>query len=334
MRFSDQLLDNQGGAGNAAPTTVPPTTVAPETTLPPAETTLPPEEDIDDARLLAALKRKGLQADNLDGILKKPEEQKTPEQIEAEKKAQKDKAFQFGITSNLFTKDLYDEFVIDTARPKDDIAFQMFKADFLETVKGTEDEESYSDDDIREMFEDKHFLSEDDNSPRKKLGQKLIDQAQQAYLNNKYGKVLTAEQELAAHEAEVKKATEYKGIVDQAFSQLPQKLKFNVEGVEVNFEPTAEILGSVKELYANEAAYKTFAAGATPETIIEAVKHNIAMKDLPRLLKEAAVAYHAQKIQGYQMGRIGALPDRGIAGGTTGGGGRHSDAMLEANRKK
>lgn len=331
MRHADQILADNGKGTPPGTTTVPATTVpattVPETTAPP--TTSPADEETEDQLLERLAKKRGVDKSKL-SLQLTPDADLTPEQKTAAAKEAKEKAFKYGLDNKLFSQDKYDQFVLDTAKPKADIAFSAFKADFIKELEGSADADSYNDDDIKEIFDNLHFTSDDENSPRKKLANKRLEKAVQDYMNAQYGDVLTVEQKFAANQELEQKTHTYKGIVEQAFTQLPAQLTYDVDGVKIPFTPTAEALSAVKDLYLNSKAFETF-GGATQQSIQDAAIKNLAISDLPRLLTEVSQAYHAEKVKTLKLGRHGIPPEREV-GSQSGGGGsmRHSDRMMEA----
>lgn len=271
-------------------------------TLPP-----PPVIEITDDLLLGELNKRGFKLEKMDQLsVKGP----TDDERAAEIKKKKDAAFSYAIDKGVYTKEDYVSYEKDRDRPASEIAFDLFKKDFIEGIKGTAEEGTFKDDDIRELFDERNFSTEKDDSPKKKFINTRLENIKDSYLKNKYGKILTAENVYSDYEQEVARATQYKGIVDNAIGKIPAKLKYNVAGVDVEFTPSVEALQHVKDVYLHPQAYTAFGKDATEEGLKQAFELTIAQKDLPRLLQEAAETYHQSKLKTLKLGRIGVPPTR------------------------
>ena len=108
------------------------------------------------------------------------------------------------------------------------------------------------------------------------------------------------------HQETTRKATEYKGIVDSALSNVEVgSIKTVVDDVEIEYKPSKEALEAVRAIYANPKAFNTFAGEVTVDTLTEAMKTNVIMTDFNKFVSEISQSYHAKMVEKHQLGRRG-----------------------------
>lgn len=319
------------GTTEPAPTTVvspAPTTVAAGTTEP-APTTVAEMVNLTDQQLEESLRRAGFlkEGQTLESLKPAP----TEDEVQKAAKKKKEDAFKYALENGAVEKETYDQYVIDSAKPVEETAFLTFKDSFLDDIKGTDDEGTYNDDDIRALYEKRGY------TPKEKS--KLAD----AYLQNKYG-ILHGDnivKDYESHQTTLQKATEYKGIVDQAISKVETNVfKTVVDNVEVEYKPSKEAIEAVRKVYTDQKAFNVFSGEVTAETMAEAMKTNIIMNDFDRFVLEVSQSYHAKMVEKHQLGRRGVdgilrygIEGNGGTGGTGGASNKVADGLLEANKK-
>jgi hypothetical protein len=329
------------------PATTQPETTQPATTQPQPETTQPPTTQPqttqpettqpvnDDADLIAKLKERGINVDKLDDLKKPIHKEPTEEEKKEADKKKKEEALKYGLDQKLYSKEDYDSYVLDAAKPATDIAFQLFKDNFLAEIKGTSEEGSFTDEDIKEEFNQAYNLTANEDSAKRKLGEKAIQKVADSYLKDKYGKILSVDDKYTSFQTELVKAGQYKEVVDKAFGSLPEKITYKVDGIDVDFKLTPEIVDQVKAVYYDPKAYRAFGKEATAENLVQAIQKTISTTALEQLITEVAQGYHATQLANLKLGRQGILPERdnGTAGSGSGGT-KHADAMLDNTKGK
>ncbi len=121
------------------------------------------DDDIEDEKLLAVLRKRGLKIDKLDD-LKPAEKQLTEEEQQAAKKELRENALKYALNNKLITADELKNYNIDSDKSPRDIVLKQF------TDKWRETEKDLSDEDAEERFAAymKESLPED-NWERKEL---------------------------------------------------------------------------------------------------------------------------------------------------------------------
>ena len=312
-----------------APTTVtaiPPTTVV---TNEPAPTTVAAMTTLSREELEAHLRSSGFlgEGESIDSFKKPP----TEDEEKKVAKQKKDSAFKYALENGSIEKEQYDGYILDSARPVDDIAFDSFSEQFLADLVGTEEEGSYNADDVRDLFNKRAYSTKEKG--------KLAN----VYLQEKYG-ILHGDNivnDYDLHQTSLQKATAYKGIVDSAISMVEAgSIKIIVDDVEVEYKPSKEVIGAVRNVYTDPKAFSIFGDQSNANTMAEAMKTNVIMNDLQRFVAEVSQSYHSKMVEKLQLGRRGVDGGiyRGFDSGAGGAGGKAStktaDGMIEQAKKQ
>lgn len=277
---------------------------------PPANT----GDDMDDDALLKRIQKTNPHIKSLDDLKPPPPAPLTAEELEEQKKQRKKAALEYGLTHEIVAPDEIVAFERDQQTNEVELAFPAYLAEFRENIKGTDEEDAFTDDDIRKEFDKEYGLDAVENSPRWKNGQKKLSNFKKSHIESTYSKVIGLDKTFDEYESTINKATQYKGVVEAVFTELPPMLTFNLKGNEIPFQPTKETLAAVKDLYLNENAFKMFKdIPLTKEAYNAAIIKSLATLDLDNLLSEVSEKYFETESRKLGLGRQG-IPERDVIG--------------------
>ena len=204
-------------ASPAAEVKIEPTTI-PATPAPRAELT---EEEV-----LEFLKKKGKNVSSFDDIRTAEVAQKSKEEIEAERDANR---LTFGLQKGFFKKAEYDSFTAD-ASDKESLVMQDYFARARAADPDATEEE------IQTEFESKYGLDADETSRRYKTGQQELADRASLLLKKKHGKIYEADNQFVQHEkisaaemAQAKTFAEQAPVYKQELKEVFKSLK-NLKG--------------------------------------------------------------------------------------------------------
>lgn len=252
--------------------------------------------EVDDARLLEILQKKGIPVNSLEDLKVKEDPAKVAEQREASK-------LSYALTKGLFSTRDHESFIREKGNPRDLVFAQFYE----ETKK--EDAE-LSDAEIQAEFEDKYGISAEPGTRRHKRGVLEIGLLADKILREKYGKIYSAEDIYARHESVetaslqrtrtvLAKAPTYKADVEAVFAEL-KTIKIQAddkESYEVPIPPQA--LDAVKALFLDsEYCAEKIVKGYTKDELKEIAYSTIARQNLNTLSLEFAKQYHLKRQAG------------------------------------
>lgn len=274
--------DNDGGA----PPAKTPEEIEKERLAAEAESKNTPGE-LDDAALMTLLEKRGIKVASLDDLkTKDPDEDPilTAEKLDAAK-------LTYGLEKGLFNKKTYDNFVSDSKTPHN-LVFADFYADAKKNDPNLTDEE------IQSEFREEYGLDAEPTSRKFLRGKKDLDVRAEKLMNEKYGKVLSLDNEFKSHQETRKvesdrkkgilsKTPQYKKDIQSVFSELKKiTTKFSdTESYEATLvdEDINEIMG---DFLKPEAAEKMIEEGYTPEKL-KAIAFNVLLsKKFPVIANE------------------------------------------------
>lgn len=295
------------------------------------------EEPEPDEVLLAKLKKRGFNINSLQDLNVKPEAEMTDAEKEQFRKTKIAKARSHALQHNLIDEDILNAYDADVEKGET-LALELFKNEFLESIAGTDQEGTYTDEDIQEMWDEFNFVDEPEDSVKKKVRKQTISKTVKTHLREKYGKVLEIESAYDNFQSELQQANQYKSVVESAVAKLPKKFQYTINGVSVSYEPTTEAVEQAKAIYLDSRAYKTFGKEATVDGIASAIQQVITSKEFERVLSEVAQSYYSQVVPNEKMGRHGII-ERQLTGGEGSPGGNESstpnaDRILNSSGKK
>lgn len=188
-----------------------------------AKLTPPPAaepKELNDDELLTLLKSRGISASSLDEL--KPQKSEADKVKEAEQR-EADKVA-YGLKNGVFTKKEYDSYNTDI-NDAEEVVFNDFAADALAAEPELKPEE------IREMFEAKFNLTEEDGSAKRKRGEKELGIIAEKIIQKKHSKILSLDTQFEKYEATEKEkiaennkilasAPVYKKDVEDVFNEI------------------------------------------------------------------------------------------------------------------
>lgn len=277
--------------------------------------------ELDDARLLEALQKKGIPITSLDELKKKEDPAVTAEQREANK-------LSYALTKGLFSTKDHENFIRERGNPRD-IVFGQYHAE------AKAEDPSLTDEEIQSEFEEKYGISADPGTRKFKRGVQEIGLLADKILREKYAKIYSAEDAYSKHETAenasrtrsrtiIEKAPAYKADVEAVFNEL-KTIKIPVDDKESYDVPIPEAaLTAVKDLFLNpEYCADKVVKGYTRDELKEIAYSTLARQNLGTLSLEVAKQYHLKR----QSGLKGILPGERMQR-------KNPDRVLSADQKK
>lgn len=243
--------------------------------------------ELDDAALLQLLEKRGIKAASLDELKPKdPDEdpELTAEKLEAAK-------LTYGLEKGLFNKKTYDNFISESKAPQN-----LVLAEFYADAKKSDP--NLTDDEITAEFREEYGLDAEPTSRKFLRGKKNLETRAEKLMNEKYGKVLSLDNEFKTHqdarkaESERKKAIlaktpQYKKDVQSIFTELRKiTTKFSdTESYEANLVES-DINEIMNDFLKPEAAEKMIEEGYTPEKLKDTAFMVLLKQKFPVIAKE------------------------------------------------
>lgn len=206
----------------------------------------PEDQELSDEQLLKLLERKGIKAATLADLTHKEPDADPEKAAEAREIAK----LTYGLNKGKFTKKQYDSFVADKNDPKN-LYYAKFHAD------AKKEDPTLTDEDIEQEFIQEHGLDADPKSRKYRLGQEKIGLMATQLLNEKYGNIISVDQEYDGYEKQQKtqkafetkvvaEAPVYKKTIQEVFSEFKKiPAKFSDED-EYSVEAAGELEKSLK----------------------------------------------------------------------------------------
>jgi len=265
-----------------------------------------PPITLDDAALLDILKQRGISVDSLEALkpAATPEPEPTPEEIEIAKMT-------FGLNKGLFTKKVYDSYVIDSKSP-DGLVYAEYYAD------AKKEDPTLTDEAIEEEFREEYGLDAAPTSRKYLRGQRDLKSRSKEIIQEKYGKVLSVDSEFEkdqnARKAEktrqqnILKATpKYTEDVKAVMAELTKvPVKFN-EQESYEADVMSEYVSEVQQLLMDPETLQHNIEKGYNRAALKDIAWNILLrKGFPVIVQEIATQY-AKK---HQKGSHG-IPEGG-----------------------
>lgn len=313
------------------PGTTEPATTVPAGTTEPATTVIPPTTTpVSDEELLKSLIQKGVlkEGQTLADLLPKPTEEETARK----NKELADNAIKHFIAKGTLDLDKYNQYVAEKGKAPAELAFESFKSKFLEDIKGTAEEGTYTDQDISDMYAKRGYSQKEE--------QRMAND----YLKSKYSDLNESDivSSYQREQEQTQLATAYKGTVEKAIELLPTQIMLTIGDEQIPYTPTKEAVEHVKSIYLNETSFNTFGK-VDAKSLSDAMIINIKQHNLDLIIKEAAEAYATKMVEKVSLGRRGLNGDlsgnEGHGGAAGSGGGKkasggHADSILDAATKQ
>jgi hypothetical protein len=285
--------------------------------------------EVDDAAVLAYLKKKGLAADSLADIAVKG---KTQEQLAAEKKQREADKIAYGLQKGKFGTEDFEAYIADSKDPKS-VVFEDYKKEQLALDPELTDEQ------IQEEFEATYNLNEASDSRLYKKGQKELALMADILIKQKHQKILSIDGEFSEHERTQREAAEqaakietqkpiYTKAVNDAFGSIKS---FSIpvaddEIIEVELDESiiAPFRASMLE---DSFAIEAIKSGFSKEGIADIAQTSIIKQNLNQIVKKACEKYHLNRVAGTRGVPVQAANGARRAGATQG------KALTEAQLK-
>lgn len=269
-----------------------------------SSTQLPNAEMSDDDLLTLLKKKTGRDLKSIDELLK-PAVAKTPEEAEAEKAANKEKAIQFGLQNKLFNSEALAAFHIDNARSDRDIALEVFAV----AQKNLDD--TLTPEQIEDQFREMYYEDEDDDNLKKKIKAQEIKDIAKQYRAYKHDAIIGAEDSYNNHVTAATQAANYKGLVESTVGAFNKKQSFKIGDKEYFSDLTDSTMASVQEQLLSSDMFNRLGQGSVSEEQLQTiVRQSAIIKELPRIVKEVAESYASDVLAAEKLGRRGVRPER------------------------
>jgi hypothetical protein len=271
----------------------------------------PDDSDIDDERLLAALRKKTgrdfKSFEDFSSDKKEPTEQEkkqAAEQVRTE-------AIAFGTHNKLFTQSEYDNFLVFQSKDPADVV----QENFVEGVM--KDNASMTKEDAEDLFNELYHTGEDEDSYKYKQAQKLISRQYNDIKTEQFGKIAGVEDTYQNYKKHEGQAKAYSSQVEKIFTEkLPSKFDFTIDGEQVSYPVDLKNKDVVKIINTIKADYLTVdmmnstvdQTGKLDEGVIMTeIKKDIASALLTKMVAEVAKSYSDSRLVKAKLGRRGMI---------------------------
>jgi hypothetical protein len=276
------------------------------------------QPQLDQTAVLNFLKSQGIEVEKLEDLKKPaaPPVELTAEQKAEQEKEKRAKAIQFGITNKVFTQEEYDASVQFAGRNPVDVV----REDFTAAMKKSHPD--LSDDDISDMFEERFFLSEDEDGPKFKLGQQDLQEYYNRIKQQRFGKVLGVDKIYEGYESNIGRAQSYTTQINELFKELPAQYNQKIQGQDIpafSFTIGKEqvpipidlaLLDTIKQEYLTEA-HMSAALDQTGKidkaALTDEILKDLFWKSKDKIIAEVATAYSDKRVSEEKRGRKNAI---------------------------
>lgn len=268
------------------------------------------EVELTDEAVLAYLKnKKGKEISSLDEFINPAKELTEDEKKEAQEKRESN-MFAHGLTNGLFTKKQLDNFISDSKNPAD-LVYEAYAADQKKS------DDTLTDADIREEFDEKFGLNIDDKENRLYIaGQNLLNRMADGLLKQRYPKIVNLENEYSSFESNQKVQNEESAKIAKnipAYKKDVEEIKASTKKINIpisdteNFEYVVDdkVLDEVMgEMLSENVSKENIAKGWTKDNLNQVNRLAVIMKSLPDLMEKYADKRELAK----QAGLRGIVP--------------------------
>ena len=257
-------------------------------------------------------KKKGLDIASLDQ-LQLPEEQKTPEQIEKENQERRARAVAHGITNNLFSENDMKSYNVDSEKPAEVIAFELFKAEQL-SKDNTLTEET-----IQERFNQRFYVDHEEDSWLRKDGLQQMQLLKDAYINNKYQNILNVDNVYDSYVQTENAARNYRTEIDKIFDGYNRVFTHTIQDTDLDgktplthefkFNVDEGLIKTIKDSFLTQEHFERLIDGGVDMQSLPAIV-NMAIKEatMSKLITEVAKAYASKVVLAREAERKGIKP--------------------------
>lgn len=262
-----------------------------------------------------AIAKEFLGVTDLSELVKKseiPKAEPTKEEIEAELEKREGNKIAYALQQGKFTDKELKAYIADSNNPHD-LVFQQY----AQSQKALDN--TLTDAEIKEEFDEKYGLNQDEDSRKFKRGQEELNVLADTLIRKKHGKIIKFDDEYTSIEKEqltqkqiseklVLEAPKYKQTVEEIYTSL-KKIPISLgKGEDYEIEMPDDILKSFKERELNtDFAASQIKNGYTKEGKAEAAKLALIYENLPMFIKSVAAKINEKK----QAGAKGIPPIEG-----------------------
>lgn len=268
------------------------------------------EIDLEDEKVIKALQKKGINVSSIEDLKPKP----TAEQQAEAARLAREAARSYGLNKQLVTSTVLEQYDRDAQDKPENLAYQVWKAEQLEDQKNLPEDERLSEDELLEEFKTEFYLfADEDDKKRLKAGKQLQAMAN-SYLQEKYGNVLSLNDEYNAHVEEQSLRTSYNTNLDAAFTEVGNAIPFTIkEGNDeftYNFALLPKHLSAAKEKLISDDSFAVFGKSKLSKTdLINTIKAGVTQANLNEIIASVATAHASARVMQEGKGRRG-IPDK------------------------
>jgi len=264
------------------------------------------EDDIDTEKLLKALSKvTGRTISSLEE-LEVPKQELTKEQLEKRAQERETAKMEFGLKNKIISKDQIESFLSDKNNPTE-VAYSVYATNIKDLNPELTDKQ------IRERFEERYSLNEDEDSVEFKAGQGELNLIAKTAIERNHSDYLSLESKYAAFEQSQTKEAERKASILKKAPQFRNDIKAvaerckNITVAGKKVEIGDDIIGEyVNEIFASPETESIIENGYTLEGLENALKDKIVKDNLDNIvtgLIDAAVLKA-------QAGVRGVIPEK------------------------
>lgn len=271
------------------------------------------DEDYDDAKVLAALKKKGININSIEELNKPAQQELTEEEKVKLAEERRKQMLVYGLqTGKIKGEGELKKYITDQSRSSREIAFELFKAERLAEDKNLTEEE------LNDEFADLNFEYLEEDDKKRIRASKQMDAVKQNYLQDKYGHIDALESEFDEYLQENTQKAQYGEKIKNIFAGLPQTISFDVKDPgdakkihSYNFNIPAESLKTLQELYQGNDYFLLFSKGGMKDEDLQAtVINSVKQKQIANIISEVANAHATAMLADAAKGRRGIQPVR------------------------
>lgn len=290
----------------------PTTPITTTTTKAPASQPEGDESDIDDEKLLAALRKKtGRDFKSLDEFTadrKEPTEDEKKQAAETERS----EAIEFGKVNKLFSQADYDKFITFSAKDPSDAVQERFVARAIEADKNLTPEEA------QDLFNEVFHIMEPEDSYKFQEGQRMIQKEYEDEKNKEFANIAGVTGLYKDYKENTAKAQAYSSEVSKLFTpeKLPTKFEFPIDGEIISFpvdlknKQVIDILDNIKKDYLTVDMMRssTDRTGKLNEQGLAAqINLDLQQALVKEIVTEVAKSYSAAVLVKAKLGRRGVI---------------------------
>lgn len=288
---------------------------------PPASPTLS-EDDISDELLLRALNKKtGRVITSLSDIAQPQETQPTEEELRTRAQEHQNQVRAYALQNKLVTTTDFDQYAQESSVPYDQLTRQLYVRERLEELvqAKTPEDQMPTEQDLETEFDEVNFRFAAETDPKRRAAEKRLQRERDNYIKDKYGKILTLEQQYDQHTTTTQRRQSYNTTVENVFSEVQTELAdldFQVLGdkpeetVTYKFKVKPEEIQAIKKTYLTDNSYQMLSQGEISKDVLKkAIQQGLTSTLMGKIISEVAKAHASSMLEKIGKGRRN-IPDR------------------------